>query len=144
MSDAWDLEVLGGLLLSKVAQLFIEAYCVRMRGGNPTVPSSVPTSDSSSRSDLVAENVASTLRDAFQSRDVNSATDAAVEAFGIQDLSQGTQLLANLDNRFGEAVQSFWDARDRQQQKQVEAGKIDAGTRGAVTGGTQMGALEHL
>ena len=32
-SQAWDLEVLGGLLLSRVAQLFIEAYCVKMRGG---------------------------------------------------------------------------------------------------------------
>ncbi len=32
-SQVWDLEVLGGLLLSRVAQLFIEAYCVKMRGG---------------------------------------------------------------------------------------------------------------
>jgi hypothetical protein len=41
-------------------------------------------------------------------------------------------------------VKHFWTARAKQQQKQVEAGKIDAGTRGAVTGGTQMGALEVL
>ncbi|RYG28334.1 SAM-dependent methyltransferase, partial [bacterium] len=32
-SENWDLEVLGGLLLSDVAQFFIEAYGVRMRGG---------------------------------------------------------------------------------------------------------------
>ena len=32
-SEVWDLEVLGGLLLSRVAQLFIEAYCVKMQGG---------------------------------------------------------------------------------------------------------------
>lgn len=53
-------------------------------------------------------------------------------------------MLAGLDKRFRAAVQSFWDARAKQQQKQVETGKIDAGTRGAVTGGTQMGALEVL
>jgi hypothetical protein len=53
-------------------------------------------------------------------------------------------MLADLDQRFRDAVQAFWDARDRQQQKQVAAGRIDAGTRGAVTGGTQMGALEVL
>jgi hypothetical protein len=53
-------------------------------------------------------------------------------------------VLTDLDDRFHEALQSFWDARERQQLKQVEAGKIDAGTRGAVTGGTQMGALETL
>ena len=52
--------------------------------------------------------------------------------------------MENLQERFQEAVQSFWDARARQQQKQVEGGRIDAGTRGAVTGGSQMGALEVL
>ena len=53
-------------------------------------------------------------------------------------------MLVDLGERFQGAVQAFWDARDRQQKKQIEAGKIDAGTRGAVTGGTQMGALETL
>jgi hypothetical protein len=53
-------------------------------------------------------------------------------------------VLADIDQRFQDAVQAFWDARDHQQQKQVDAGKIDAGTRGAVTGGTQMSALEVL
>ena len=32
-AKAWDPEVLGGLLLSDVCQFFVEAYCVRMRGG---------------------------------------------------------------------------------------------------------------
>lgn len=50
----------------------------------------------------------------------------------------------DLNQRFHSAVQSFWDARGNQKQKQVESGKIDAGTRGAVTGGSQMGALEVL
>lgn len=50
----------------------------------------------------------------------------------------------DLDDRFRAAVQSFWVARDAQKQKQVEGGRIDAVTRGAVTGGTQMGALEVL
>lgn len=33
VSDVWDPEVLGGLLLSDIANLFVGAYCVRMRGG---------------------------------------------------------------------------------------------------------------
>lgn len=41
-------------------------------------------------------------------------------------------------------MQSFWDTRDRQQQRQIDRGRPDAGTRGAVTGGEQMGALEAL
>jgi hypothetical protein len=43
-----------------------------------------------------------------------------------------------------EAVQSFWTGRDAQAGKQKEAGKVDAGIRGAVTGGQHMGALETL
>jgi hypothetical protein len=53
-------------------------------------------------------------------------------------------VLTDIDQRFQRAAQAFWDARDRQQQKQIASGKIDAGTRGAVTGGAQMGALEVL
>jgi hypothetical protein len=50
----------------------------------------------------------------------------------------------DIETRFQEAVQSYWDARNRQQQKQILGGKVDAGSRGAVTGGSQMGALEVL
>jgi len=49
-----------------------------------------------------------------------------------------------LDQRFLDAVQHYWEARARQKGKQEVGGRIDAGTRGAVTGGTQMGALEVL
>lgn len=50
----------------------------------------------------------------------------------------------NIDARLQEAVQSYWDARTKNKEKQVESGRIDAGNRGEVTGGTQMGALEIL
>lgn len=41
-------------------------------------------------------------------------------------------------------MQSYWDARASNKEKQIESGKIDAGTRGEVTGGSQMGAMEVL
>ena len=50
----------------------------------------------------------------------------------------------DIDKRLQEAVQSYWDARGKNKEKQVEGGKIDAGTRGEVTGGAQMGAMEVL
>jgi hypothetical protein len=50
----------------------------------------------------------------------------------------------DIDKRLQEAVQGYWDARAKNKAKQVQSGKIDAGTRGEVTGGTQMGALEVL
>ena len=33
VSDLWDPEVLGGILLSEIANLFVGTYCVKMRGG---------------------------------------------------------------------------------------------------------------
>jgi len=50
----------------------------------------------------------------------------------------------DIEKRLQEAVQSFWTGRDAQSQKQKEAGRIDAGIRGAVTGGQHMGAFETL
>jgi hypothetical protein len=50
----------------------------------------------------------------------------------------------DIDRRLQEAAQSFWTGRDAQAGRQKEAGKIDAGIRGAVTGGQHMGALETL
>jgi len=42
------------------------------------------------------------------------------------------------------AVQSYRDARLKNKEKQIEGGRLDAGTRGEVTGGNQMGAIESL
>lgn len=46
--------------------------------------------------------------------------------------------------RFEQAVRAYWDVRTKQQQRQQDAGKTDAGLRGAVTGGAQMDALAEL
>ena len=50
----------------------------------------------------------------------------------------------DVDARFRDAIQYIWTGRLRQRAKQSEAGKIDAGSRGDVTGGGHMGALELL
>jgi hypothetical protein len=50
----------------------------------------------------------------------------------------------DVEGRLLGAVQSYWNARATNKGKQIESGRIDAGTRGEVTGGTQMGALEVL
>lgn len=50
----------------------------------------------------------------------------------------------DLEKRFLEAVQNSWDTRLLQQQKQLDAGRLDAGSRGAVTGGAHMRAFEDL
>jgi len=50
----------------------------------------------------------------------------------------------DIEARYRDAVQYIWTGRLRQREKQAEAGKIDAGSRGDVTGGGHMGALELL
>jgi len=42
------------------------------------------------------------------------------------------------------AIQAFWQGRDLQAQRQVESGHTDAGTRGSVTGGLHLMALQDL
>lgn len=49
-----------------------------------------------------------------------------------------------LDERFLQAVQAFWDVRTAQMRKQQESGRVDAGSRGAVTGGAQMDQMTAL
>ena len=89
VSETWDMEVLGGLLLSGVAQAFIEAYAVRMRGATLRFQAQylkrirVPDPVS------IRPDDAQALRAAFRGRDAAAATDAAARAYGIQDLMPG-------------------------------------------------------
>ena len=84
VSETWDMEVLGGLLLSRIAQAFIEAYGVRIRGGTLRFQSQylkrirVPSQDS------IGAPLAERLRVAFRTRDADAATEAAAVAYGIE------------------------------------------------------------
>jgi hypothetical protein len=48
------------------------------------------------------------------------------------------------EERFQVAVESFWGVRDEQAERQRLSGTLDAGTRGAVTGGQHMNAVAGL
>ncbi|OAB87817.1 DNA methyltransferase [Janibacter melonis] len=82
-SDTWDMEVLGGLLLSRIAQAFIEAYCVRMRGGTLRFQSQYLKKIRVPNPATLDAQVADDLRDAFRQRDVSAATLAAAQAYSI-------------------------------------------------------------
>ncbi|KPC96772.1 DNA methyltransferase [Streptomyces sp. NRRL F-6602] len=86
VSDVWDMRVLGGLLLSKIAEAFVEAYAVKMRGGTLRFQAQylrkirVPPPEALSERDRVA------LADAFDKRDVEAATEAALCVYGLAEL----------------------------------------------------------
>jgi adenine-specific DNA-methyltransferase len=87
ISGAWDLQVLGGLLLSDVANLFVGAYCVKMRGGTYRFQAQYLRRIRVPAPDQLPKSLRRQLAEAFSNRDVESATAAAAAAFGIDRAS---------------------------------------------------------
>lgn len=84
-STGWDLEVLGGLLLSRIAQAFIEAFGVRMRGGTLRFQAQYLRKIRVPAPETIPEGVADRLRDAFRAWDRSAATRAAEAAYGLPE-----------------------------------------------------------
>ena len=84
VSDGWDLEVLGGILLSDVANLFVGAYCVKMRGGCYRFQAQYIRQIRVPEPDQVTPDLARSLADAFRRRDRLAATSAAADLYGIE------------------------------------------------------------
>ncbi|MFI6712851.1 Eco57I restriction-modification methylase domain-containing protein [Nonomuraea sp. NPDC050478] len=84
-SDTWDLEVLGGLLLSKVAEAFVEAFAVKMRGKTLRFQAQylrrIPVPDPGDIKDEYKAQLAS----AFRIRDVDAATATALKVYGLDE-----------------------------------------------------------
>lgn len=85
-STEWDLRVLGGLLLSAVAQFFIESYAVRMRGGTLRFQAQYLRRIRVPEPTSLSAGTKEGLTHAFMARDAESATTLALEAYGISDL----------------------------------------------------------
>lgn len=83
-SDAWDLEVLGGILLSAVGQFFIECYGVRMRGGYLRFQAQYLRRIRVPGPSQVSAALSRRLVQAFRERDRDLATRAAAELYGIE------------------------------------------------------------
>jgi hypothetical protein len=83
VSDKWDMEVLGGILLSRIAQAFIEAYCVRMRGDTLRFQAQYLKRIRVPQPDRIEAGMQDLLRAAFRDRDTKAATRAAGAAYGI-------------------------------------------------------------
>jgi hypothetical protein len=82
-SGVWDLEVLGGLLLSKIAEAFVGAFGVRMRGGTLRFQAQYLRLIRVPAPATVKPDVADGLRDAFRRRDVDAATEVALAAYQL-------------------------------------------------------------
>jgi len=83
VSETWDLEVLGGLLLSSIAESFVTAYGVKMRGGTLRFQAQYLRKIAVPRPDELTEDVSERLRTAFRAKDRIAANLAAEDAYGL-------------------------------------------------------------
>jgi hypothetical protein len=83
-SDTWDLEVLGGLLMSAVGQFFVESYCVRMRGGYLRFQAQYLRRIRVPDPKTISPSEVKELIEAFRTRNRQRATQAALEIYGIE------------------------------------------------------------
>jgi hypothetical protein len=82
-SDDWNLEVLGGLLISAIGQFFIESYGVRMRGGYMRFQAQYLRRIRVPHPNMVSDADAKELIKAFRNRDRQLATQTALRIYGI-------------------------------------------------------------
>lgn len=86
ISDGWDLEVLGGLLLSKVAEFFVDRYTVKMRGGTLRFQAQYLRKIRVPFPEQLTPSTSEALREAFRKRDSGLATETALAVYGIDGL----------------------------------------------------------
>lgn len=85
-TSSWDLEVLGGLLSSRLALFFVWSYAVKMRGGYLRFQAQylrrirVPSPQS------IEASLAHSIRTAFRERDFPKLDALAQLAYGLEDL----------------------------------------------------------
>lgn len=82
-SECWDVEVLGGLLMSAVGQFFVECYGVRMRGGYLRFQAQYLRRIRAPRPQDLTPAQAEALAEAFRRRDTALATEIALAVYRI-------------------------------------------------------------
>ncbi|HQX79595.1 MAG TPA: Eco57I restriction-modification methylase domain-containing protein [Steroidobacteraceae bacterium] len=86
ISDDWDMEVLGGLLSSRVALFFVWSYAVKMRGGYLRFQAQYLRRIRVPRPDAVPEAIAARIKTAYRARDFSELDDLSREVYGLTRL----------------------------------------------------------
>ena len=86
ISDVWDMEVLGGLLSSKVALFFIWSYAVKMRGGYLRFQAQYLRRIRLPRPNDIPASLKNSIRRAFRKRDFKKIDELALKAYDLKAL----------------------------------------------------------
>ena len=85
-SDSWDMEVLGGLLSSKVALFFIWSYAVKMRGSYFRFQAQYLRRIRLPEPSSLAPQLGQAIKTAFRKRDFEALDSLSLRAFGLKSL----------------------------------------------------------
>lgn len=87
-SDVWDLEVLGGLLSSKVALFFVWSYAVKMRGGYLRFQAQYLRRIRVPKAESLTSSLKKQIRAAFRARDFAKLDTLALRAYDLDVLPE--------------------------------------------------------
>lgn len=87
-SEVWDLEVLGGLLSSRVALFFVWSYAVKMRGGYLRFQAQYLRRIRLPSPQSVDPQLANSLKTAFRARDFKMLDSLALRAYQLDELPE--------------------------------------------------------
>jgi len=85
-SSQWDMEVLGGLLSSKMALFFVWSYAVKMRGGYLRFQAQYLRRIRLPDPIALPPKLAKNIKTAFQTRSFARLDELALEAYGLREL----------------------------------------------------------
>jgi adenine-specific DNA-methyltransferase len=86
ISDKWDLEVLGGLLSSRVALFFVWSYAVKMRGGYLRFQAQYLRRIRVPNPSDLTDDLRAQIKDSFRKRDFKSLDRLALRAYKLKSL----------------------------------------------------------
>ena len=86
VSDVWDMEVLGGLLSSRMALFFVWSYAVKMRGGYLRFQAQYLRRIRLPDPKQLAPKLARAIKTAFRKRDFIKLDELSIEAYGVKKL----------------------------------------------------------
>jgi len=85
-SESWDMEVLGGLLSSRVALFFVWSYAVKMRGGYLRFQAQYLRRIRLPSQKGIPASLAKSIRNAFRKREFAVLDELALRAYGLEEL----------------------------------------------------------
>lgn len=83
-SESWDMEVLGGLLSSKMALFFVWSYAVKMRGGYLRFQAQYLRRIRVPRPESISAKVQRAIKTAFRARNFLLLDELAAKAYGLE------------------------------------------------------------